>query len=101
VLESYSQAQNTGKDIAGKQDDCASDDSITAGDDDEFPPIDEVIRRALHLEDSTKEPTNSTLAVRGTDQTSSPDSSGSGMPAQSSLLGHLHGSKGIHIYSAP
>ena len=62
VLESYSQSQNTGKDIVGKQD-YASDGSITADEDDEFLPVDEVIRRALHLEDSTEKPTNSALAT--------------------------------------
>jgi hypothetical protein len=63
VLESYSQSQNTGKDIAGKQDDYASDGSIAADEDDEFLLVDEVIRRALHLEDSTKKPTNSVLTA--------------------------------------
>jgi hypothetical protein len=67
VLQSYNQSQNTGKDIAGKQDDHASDDSIVADEDAEFPPIDEVIRRALYLEDSTEKPTNSALVVQGTD----------------------------------
>ena len=63
VLESYSQAQNTGKDIAGKQDDHASDSSIAAEEDDEFLLVDEVIRCTLHLEDSIEKPTNSALAA--------------------------------------
>jgi hypothetical protein len=53
VLESYSQSQNTSKDLAGKQDDYASNGLIAADEDDEFPPVDKVIRRTLHLEDST------------------------------------------------
>jgi hypothetical protein len=101
VLESYSQSQNTGKDIAGKQDDHASDGSITADEDDEFLLVDEVIRRALHLEDSTEKPTNSALAAQGTGETSLLNGSGSSMPAQSSLLGHLDGSKGTCINSVP
>ena len=101
MLESYSQSQNAGKDIAGKQDDHASDGSIAADEDDEFLPVDEVIRRALHLEASTEKPTNSALAAQGTDETSFLDGSGSSMPAQSSLPGHLDGSKGTYIDSAP
>ncbi len=100
MLESYSQSQNTGKDIAGKQDDYASDGSIAADEDDEFLPVDEVIRRALYLEDSTEKPTNSTLAAQGTDETSFLDGSGSSMLVQSSLPGHLDGSKGMCIDSA-
>ena len=63
VLKSYSQSQNTGKDIAGKQDNYASDGSIVADEDDEFLLVDKVIHRALHLEDLTKKPTNSTLVA--------------------------------------
>jgi hypothetical protein len=100
VLQSYNQSQNTSKDIAGNQHNHASDDSIAADEDDEFPPIDEVIRRALHSEDSTEKPTNSALAVRLTDKTSFVDNSSSNMPAQSSLPGHLGGSKGTNIDSA-
>ena len=99
VLESYSQSQNTGKDIAGKQDDYAGDGSIAADEDDEFLPVDEVIRRALHSEDSTEKPTTA-LAAQGTNETSFLDGSGASMPAQSSLLGHLDGSKGTYIDSA-
>jgi hypothetical protein len=100
VLKSYSQSQNTGKDIASKQDDYASDGSIAADEDDEFLPVNEVIRRALHLEDSTEKPTNSALAAQGTNGTSFLNSSGSSMLAQSSLLGHLDGSKGMCTDSA-
>jgi len=100
MLQSYNQSQNTGKEIAGNQHDHASDDSIAADEDDEFPLIDEVIRRALHSEDSTEKPTNSALAVRLTDKTSFVGTSGSSMPAQSSLPGHLGGSKGTNIDSA-
>jgi hypothetical protein len=101
VLQSYNQTQNTSKDITGNQQNHASDRSIMAdNDDDEFPPIDEVIRRALHSEDSTAKPTDSALAVQLTDKTSFVDSSGSSMPAQSSLPGHLGGSKGTNIDSA-
>jgi hypothetical protein len=60
VLELYSQAQNTSKDMAGKQDDYASDGPIVADEDDEFLLVDEVIRRALHLEEK---PANSALAA--------------------------------------
>jgi hypothetical protein len=49
------------------------------------------------LEDSTEKPTNSALATQGTKETSFLDGSGSSMPAQSSLLGHLDGSKGTCI----
>jgi hypothetical protein len=101
VLESYSQLRNTSKDIASKQDDHASDDSIAGDEDDEFLPVDKVIRRALHLEDSTKKATNSALTAQGTKKISLPDGSGSSMPAQSSLLGHLDGSKGTYIDSVP
>jgi hypothetical protein len=92
VLESYSQSQNTSKDIAGKQDDYASHGFIVADEDDEFLPVDEVIRRALHLEEK---PANSALAAaQGTDKTSFLDGSGSSMP------GHFDGSKGMCIDSA-
>jgi hypothetical protein len=101
VLELYSQSQNTGKDIAGKQDNHASGGAIAADKDDEFLPVDEVIRRAIHLEDSTEKPTNSALAAEGTNEASSLDGSGSSIPAQSSLPGHLDGSKGTCIDSAP
>jgi hypothetical protein len=63
-----------------------------ADEDDEFLPVDEVIRRALHLEEK---PANSALAAaQGTDKTSFLDGSGSSMP------GHLDGSKGMCIDSA-
>ena len=81
MLKSYSQSQNTSEDILGKQDDHASDSSIAADKDNEFLPINEVIRRALHLEDSTEKPTNSTLLAQGTDETSFLDGSGSSMSA--------------------
>lgn len=100
VLESYSQSQNAGEDIASKQDDHADDGSIAADEDDEFPLVDEVIRRALHLEDSTEKPTNSALAVQGIDETFFLDGSGSSMLAQSNLPSHLGGSKGTCIDSA-
>src|SRR5436190_23301666 len=87
VLQSYNQSQNTGKEIAGNQHDYASDGSIAADGDNEFLPIDEVIRRALHSEHSTEKPTNSVLAVRLTDKTSFVGTSSSSMPAQSSLTG--------------
>ena len=86
MLESYNQSQNTGKDIAGKQDDHASDSSIAADEDDEFLPVDEVIRRAPHLEDSTEKPTNSALAAQGTDKTSLFDSSSSKMTITTTIL---------------
>jgi hypothetical protein len=96
VLESYSQSQHISKDV-GKQDNTASNQPPAIDDDDEFPPIDEVIRQARHREDSTKKPSNSALASQGTDKTSFFDGSGSSKPAQSSLLGHLDGSKGTCI----
>jgi hypothetical protein len=101
VLRSYSQSQNTSKEIAGKRDDHASDDSIMVDEDDEFPPVDEVIRCALHLEDSTEKPINSALAALGTSKTSFLNGSSSSMLAQLSLPGHLDGSKGTCIDSAP
>jgi hypothetical protein len=97
VLELYSQSQNAGKDVAGKQDDYASDGSTIVDEDDEFLLVDEVIRRALHLEDSTKKSTNSALTAQGTDETSFLNGSGYSMSVQSSLLGHLDGSKGTCI----
>ena len=100
VLELYSQSQNTGKDIAGKQDDYASDSSIAADKDNEFLLVDKVICCVLHLEDSTKKPTNSALAAKGTNEASSLNSSGSSILAQSSLQGYLDGSKGTYIDSA-
>jgi hypothetical protein len=58
ILKPYSQSQSFYKDIAGKQDGHASHDPATT-DEDEFLPVDEVIRRALSKELSTKQLTNS------------------------------------------
>jgi hypothetical protein len=101
VLKSYSQSQNTSKDIAGKQDSHASDDSITADEDNEFLLVNVVLRHALHLKDSTEKATNSAFTAQGTDKISLLNSSDSSIPAQSSLLGHLDGSKGACIDSVP
>jgi hypothetical protein len=87
--------------IAGKQDGHASDDSIAADEDNEFLLVDKVIRHALNLKGSTKKATNSAFTAQGTDKISPPNSSDSSMPAQSSLLGHLDGSKGTCIDSVP
>ena len=53
------------------------------------------------MEDSTEKPTNSALVAQGTDETSFLDGSGSSILAQSSLPGHLDGSKGTCIDSTP
>jgi hypothetical protein len=100
VLRSYSQSQNTSKDIAGKQDDHASNDSIIIDKDDEFLLVNKVICYALHLEDSTKKLINSALTALRTSKTSFLNSSSSSMLAQLSLLGHLDSSKGTYINSA-
>jgi hypothetical protein len=99
MLESYSQSQNTSKDIVDKQDNYTSNGSITADEDDEFLPVDKVIRRALYLEDSTEKSANSVLVAQRTNKTSFLDSSGSSIPVQSSLSGYLDSSKDICIDS--
>jgi hypothetical protein len=81
VLESYSKSQNISKDIADKQHDSAGHDYIAADEDDDLPPLEEVLRPTLHLEDSTEKPTNSALAARGTDKASFLDGSGFSMQA--------------------
>jgi hypothetical protein len=95
--QSYSQSRNVSKEISGKQDDPMGDHHIAADDDDDLPPLEEALRRTPHLEDSAEKPTNSALITQGTDKTSFLDGSSSSMPAQSSLLGHLNGSKGTCI----
>jgi hypothetical protein len=58
VPKLYSQSQNVYKDIASKQDSYASDGPTTTDEDNEFPLINEVIRRALSKELLTKELTS-------------------------------------------
>lgn len=53
MLESYSQSQKMGKDIADKQNDPAGDDHIAADDDDDPLPLEEALRRTPQLEGST------------------------------------------------
>jgi hypothetical protein len=101
MLKSHSQSRNISKEIAGMQDDPAGDDHIALDENDDLPPLEEVLRPTPRLEDSTEKPTNSALIAQGTDKTSFPDNSGSSMQAQSSLPGHLDGSKGTCIDSAP
>jgi hypothetical protein len=57
VLKSYSQSQSVRKD---KEDNPANNQPPTMDEGDEFLPIYEVIRR---IDNSTKKPTNSTLAA--------------------------------------
>jgi hypothetical protein len=60
VLESYSQSRNISKEIAGKQDP-AGDGYIIAYEDNDLPPLEEVLRPTPRLEDSIEKPTNSAL----------------------------------------
>jgi hypothetical protein len=76
------------------QRDYSGDGSIAADEDDEFLPVDEVIRRALHLEDSTEKPTYFALAAQGANETSFLDGYSASMP------GYIDGSKGMCIDSA-
>jgi hypothetical protein len=76
------------------QQDYSGDSSIAADEDDEFLPVDEVIRRALHLEDSTEKPTYFALAAQGVNETSFLDG------YSVSMLGYIDGSKGMCIDSA-
>ncbi len=97
VLKPYSQSQGVCKDIAGKQDGHASDGPTATDEDDEFLPIDEVIRRALSNELSTKEPTSAPCTSQEINKPSSPDPESSSMPAQSRFPGFFDGSKGTFI----
>ena len=97
MLKSYSQSQNTRKDIASKQDNYVSNSFIMADKDNKFLLVNKVICCALHLKDLTKKPTNSVLTTQETNKTSFLNGSSFSMLAQSSLLGHLNGSKGTYI----
>ena len=91
---------SAGQDIPGRQDSTASNEPPITDYDDEFLLVNKVIRRALHVEDSTEKPAYSVLTAQETNKTSFLNSSGSSMLAQSSLRSHAHDSKGTCIDSA-
>jgi hypothetical protein len=62
-FKSYSQSQNTSKDIAGRQDNHTSNNSITTNKDNEFLLVNKVICHTLYLKDLTKKLTNSVFTT--------------------------------------
>ena len=100
VLGPYRQSLTTRKVTADKGDDPASNQAPLADEDEEFLPLDEIIRQAQLRKDPTNKPTDSKLVVQEFNKTSFLDGNKSSKPAQSSLPGHLGGSKGTCIDSA-